>query len=101
MIVSRVKGPLVSTAKLPSLAGKKLLVFEELTESDGALRPTGRELVAVDAVGAGTGEIVLAVSGSSASMSKETGRLPTDALIVGIVDETRAGGAALRGEAGA
>ena len=35
---------------------------------------------------AGVGELVLAVSGSSASMAKETGRLPTDALIVGIVN---------------
>ena len=99
MIIGRVKHPLVSTAKLPSLAGKKLLVFEEMTAVDGALQPTGRDLVAVDAVGAGPGEVVLAVSGSSASMAKETGRLPTDALIVGIVDEARAAGAALE-EAG-
>jgi ethanolamine utilization protein EutN len=95
VIIGRVKAPLVSTAKLSSLAGKKLLVLDELTAADETLAPTGREFVGVDAVGAGTGEIVLAVSGSSASMAQETGRLPTDVLIVGIVDDARAAGLAL------
>ena len=101
MLLGRVKGPIVSTAKLGNLAGKKLLVMEELTVDGCTLRPTGRELVCVDAAGAGCGELVLAVSGSSASMAKETGRLPTDALIVGIIDETRtaAGALAVEGDA--
>lgn len=97
MLIGRVKGAVVSTAKLSGLRGKKLLEMDELTVEDGALVPTGRRLVGVDAAGAGIGEVVLAVSGSSASMAKETGRLPTDALIVGIVDEARVGGEAVKG----
>jgi ethanolamine utilization protein EutN len=42
--------------------------------------------VCVDTVGAGEGEMVLIVQGSSARMAPEVEKLPVDATIIGIVD---------------
>ena len=39
-----------------------------------------------DSIGAGRGEIVLVVQGSSARMTDITAKIPTDGLIIGIVD---------------
>ena len=47
---------------------------------------TGRTFVVVDALGAGEGEMVLIVQGSSARLTPETEKLPIDACIIGIVD---------------
>ena len=47
---------------------------------------TGRTFVCVDTVGAGLGEMVLIVQGSSARLTPETEKLPIDATIIGIVD---------------
>ena len=49
-------------------------------------QPTGKPLVAIDTVGAGLGEIVLVVSGSSARQTDATTGTPVDAVIMGIVD---------------
>ena len=49
--------------------------------------PTDDFLVAVDTVGAGIGEIVLYVTGSSARMTELTRDSPVDAAIVAIVEE--------------
>jgi ethanolamine utilization protein EutN len=43
--------------------------------------------VAVDAVGAGVGELVLLVQGSSARMALDNESCPVDATIVGIIDQ--------------
>jgi ethanolamine utilization protein EutN len=47
---------------------------------------TQRSFVVVDTVGAGVGEMVLIVQGSSARLTPETEKLPVDATIIGIVD---------------
>ena len=57
--------------------------------------PTGRTFVVVDTVGAGEGEIVLCVQGSSARFTPETKQLPVDAAIVGIVDRVQVGSKSL------
>ena len=44
-------------------------------------------IVAIDVVGAGVGETVLVVTGSSARYATSHDRAPVDAAIVGIVDE--------------
>ena len=49
-------------------------------------RPTGKPLVAVDSVGAGTGEEVFYVRGREASFPFLPAEVPADAAIVGIVD---------------
>jgi ethanolamine utilization protein EutN len=61
----------------------------EKDQSD--LQPTGRSFVVVDPVGAGIGEVVLCVQGSSARFTPETKNLPIDAAIVGIVDQVMLG----------
>jgi ethanolamine utilization protein EutN len=89
MFLARVTGSVVATQKVASMTGRKLLTVEPL-RVDPALRDrlitTGRTFVVVDTVGAGQGELVLIVQGSSARMTPETEKLPVDAVIVGIVD---------------
>ena len=84
MFVAKVTGSVVATQKVASMTGQKLLVVEpdRVDESDPTrLKPTGRTFVAVDTVGAGTGEFVLIVQGSSARLTPETKQLPVDAAI--------------------
>lgn len=83
MILARVVGTVVATRKDPRLEGKKLLVLKYISP-DGADEPG--YVVAVDAVGAGFRETVLAVSGSSARMAEGCKDRPIDTSIVGIVD---------------
>lgn len=85
MILGRICGTVVCTRKDESLVGLKLLVVEELT-IDGQ-KPTGRFVIAADAVGSGTGEKVLVVSGSSARLTANTVKKPVDAAVCAIVDE--------------
>jgi len=92
MLLARVKQAVVATAKAPGLSGHKLLLAEIQTVRGEQLRGTGRHLVCLDAVGAGPGELVLAVQGSSARMAPHLQDSPTDAVAVGIVDDLRAGG---------
>jgi len=83
MILARVLGTVVSTRKDRGLTGLKLLLAREV---DGAFQPTGNFVVAADAVGAGTGEVVLIAAGSSARMTEVTKDKPVDGVICGIVD---------------
>jgi ethanolamine utilization protein EutN len=89
MFVAKVTGSVVATQKASSMVGQKLLLVEpyRVDEADPRrLKGTGRTFVAVDTVGAGRGEFVLIVQGSSARLTPETKNLPVDAAIIGIVD---------------
>lgn len=89
MFLARVNGSLVATQKVNSMSGQKLLMVEPLRvdpASRDKLIGTGRTFVCVDTVGAGQGEMVLIVQGSSARLTPETEKLPVDATIIGIVD---------------
>ncbi|MFH1921930.1 MAG: EutN/CcmL family microcompartment protein [Planctomycetota bacterium] len=89
MFLGKVTGSLVSTQKVDSMVGRKLLVVEPYrldAETRATLKTTGRTFVAVDTVGAGEGEFVLVVQGSSARLTPETKSLPVDAAIIGIID---------------
>ena len=89
MFLARVTGSVVSTQKVRSMTGHKLLVVEPLRvdpASRDRLVGTGRSFVVVDTVGAGLNETVLIVQGSSARLTPETEKLPVDATIIGIVD---------------
>ena len=90
MILAQVQGTVVSTRKDAGLLGLKLLLVREV---DGEFQPTGNQLVAVDAVGAGTGELVLVASGSSARLTEVSKDKPVDAVISGIVDSVEVNGA--------
>jgi len=89
MFVARVTGSVVSTSKVASMTGHKLLVVEPYrldAESRGSLVTTGRTFIAVDTLGAGINDYVLITQGSSARLTPETKNLPIDAVIIGIVD---------------
>ena len=89
MFVGKVTGSLVSTQKVDSMTGHKLLVVEPYrldAQTRDRLKTTGRTFVAVDTVGAGEGEYVLVTQGSSARLTPETKKLPVDTVIIGIVD---------------
>ena len=89
MFLAKVTGSVVATQKVASMTGRKLLTVEPLRVEPGQrdrLVGTGRTFVVVDTVGAGQGEIVLLVQGSSARLTPETEKLPVDAAIIGIVD---------------
>ena len=64
MQIARVVGNVVSTIKNESLKGRKFLIVQNLTEK---LEPTGKPLVALDAIGAGIGELVFWCRGKEAS----------------------------------
>jgi ethanolamine utilization protein EutN len=88
VFIAKIVGSLVSTQKVDSMVGQKLLIIEpyRLNEERTTMKTTGRTLVAVDTVGAGENEFVLIVQGSSARNTPETKLLPVDATIIGIVD---------------
>ena len=81
MLLCRVTGTTVMTVRTGGIGGAKLLV----------VRPEGGDrassFVAVDTVGAGSGDLVLVAQGSAARVPGATGSMPTDATIIGIVDE--------------
>lgn len=90
MILAKVLGTVVSTRKDPALSGLKLLLAREV---DAAFKPAGNQVVAVDAVGAGVGELVLIAAGSSARLTEATRDRPVDHVICGIVDTVEVAGA--------
>lgn len=83
MLLGRVVGTLVATRKDEKMEGLKFLVVRQVN-LEGA--ETGNYVVAVDAVGAGVGEIVMYATGSSARQTMLTDRRPCDAVIMAIVD---------------
>jgi microcompartment protein CcmK/EutM len=89
MFLAKVTGSVVATQKLAAMTGSKLLTVEPLrVDPQGRERlvGTGRTFVCVDTLGAGQGEMVLIVQGSSARLTPEMEKLPIDAAIIGIVD---------------
>ena len=83
MELAVVEGSVVSTVKSERLKGYKLLILN-ITSPD--VKPTNNYVVAIDSVGAGPGEVVILVRGSSARQTAELSNVPTDASIVAIVD---------------
>ncbi len=84
MIVGRITGTVVCTQKDPALAGRKILVVQPLNITD--MRSEGSPLVALDSVGAGVGEVVIVVGGSSARMADSFSKTPVDQSIIAIID---------------
>jgi len=89
MQMGLVVGTVVSTRKEEELKGLRFLLVREL---DQAMKETGKMVVATDGVGAGTGEVVLYCSGSSARQTVATKDRPVDATIMAIVDLVDVGG---------
>lgn len=86
MRIAKVVGVAVATVKDQRLEGGKCLL---VAEADPAGQPQGNPFVAVDMVGAGEGELVMVVEGSSARIAAGDASRPVDAVIVGILDSLR------------
>jgi ethanolamine utilization protein EutN len=78
-----VAGSLWNGRQHAALDGQKLLVVRYV---NCALAPTGDFAVCADSVGAGAGEWVITVGGSSARLTDITAETATDTTIIGIVD---------------
>ena len=89
MNIGKVAGTVVATRKDEKLTGATLQIVRQI-DLDG--KETGAFVVAVDAVGAGIGEVVLYASGSSARQTPATKDRPADAVIMAIVDAIEVGG---------
>ncbi len=100
MFLGRVKGHVVSTAKDPTIIGCRLLIIEPLKVAyedevagaktaggGGTFEVTGRAIIAMDNLGAGEGQLVMIVQGSSARLAEGLNKVPADAVVIGIVDE--------------
>ena len=90
MFIAKVTGSVISTQKVESMVGQKLLIVEPYrleSKKRESLETTGRTFIAVDMLGAGPGDYVLIVQGSSARMTPETKPLPVDCAIIGIIDQ--------------
>jgi microcompartment protein CcmK/EutM len=81
--LARIVGDVVATVKDRELTGHKLLLLQPVTPDR---QPSGRTLVAADAVGAGVGEYVFFVRGREASFPFLPAEPPVDACVIGIVD---------------
>ncbi|MHB8065826.1 MAG: EutN/CcmL family microcompartment protein [Ruminiclostridium sp.] len=84
MIIAKVMGTVVCTQKDSGLVGKKMLVVQPVKIMDQS--NLGNPFVALDAIGAGVGEIVMVCGGSSARMAEGFTTLPVDQSIVAIID---------------
>ena len=89
MILARVVGTVVATRKDPRLEGSKLLILKPVSPEG---TPEAGYVIAVDTVGAGSAELVIAVSGSSARMADGCKEKPVDTAVIGIVDTVHMNG---------
>jgi microcompartment protein CcmK/EutM len=84
MILARVVGTVVSSHKSPKIEGISFLLLEKIDPV--SMKGKNDFVVSMDSVGAGIGEIVFYVSGSSARFTSVTEGKPTDSSIIAIVD---------------
>ena len=85
MKIAKVIGNIWATRKEERLAGYKLLIVQPVNILDGS--PDRAPNVAADMIGAGMGETVIIVGGSSARSAAGDMSVPVDATVVGIVDD--------------
>ena len=90
MVLAKVVGTVVATQKEASLDGLRMMMCKPV-DIDG--QEKSGFVVAVDAVGAGVGEMVMYASGSSARQTTVTRDRPCDAVIMAIVDQWEVEGA--------
>ena len=96
MILGRVIGTVVSTAKLEVLAGYKILMVQPV---DPRGNDAGSVTLALDSVQAGVGDRVLVIDeGNSSRMIVGDPMAPIRTMVVGIVDAVSLSGRAARGQ---
>jgi microcompartment protein CcmK/EutM len=84
MVLARVVGTVVSDHKSPKIEGIKFLLLEKIDPV--TMKGKNDFVVSMDSVGAGVGEIVFYVSGSSARFTTITEGKPSDSAVIAIVD---------------
>ena len=89
MLIAKVVGSVVATQKDEKLTDLKLLLVQV---HDPRNEPRDQYVVAVDAVGAGPGDMILYATGSSARQTTLTDGRPCDAVIMAVVDSWDLGG---------
>ena len=89
MLIAKVIGSAVASVKLDALKSSKLLV---VSPAAGSGVVNGAPFLAVDLVGAGSGELVVVSQGSSARMAAGANTSPVDAAIIGILDSLQIDG---------
>lgn len=82
MLACKVITNIWATRKEESLTGLKFMLVKVMCGKD-----EGRQLIAVDTIGAGIGDRVIISHGSSARKMQGLEDAPVDAIIVGIIDE--------------
>jgi ethanolamine utilization protein EutN len=95
MFLAKVIGQVVATRKEPELTGRRLVILSPQLVDPAApnkFKPGSNTVVAVDTLGAGNGEWVLFVQGSSARQGAGLKALPIDAAVIGIVDSVHVQG---------
>jgi microcompartment protein CcmK/EutM len=83
MKIAKVVGVSICTVKEPRLENSKLLL---VSNTDQTGKVIGEPYIAQDVVGAGLGELVVVVEGSSARVAAWDINAPVDAVIVGILN---------------
>jgi len=83
MKLGRVTGRVVSTIKVESFEGIKLMLVQPLDEK---LQKTGDPIVAFDTIQAGVGDLIYYETSKEAGRVLVTTMNPCDAAIMGIVD---------------
>ena len=84
MMIGVVKGNVVSSTKAVCLTGYKLLLVQPLEIE--SMKEKGDPVIALDGVGAGEGEVVMCVGGSSSRNCPEMKGAPSDLAILAIID---------------
>ena len=84
MIIAKVTGTVVSTNKAEKLTGLKMLLVQPLNIA--TMKEKSDLVVAIDAVGAGAGDVVMLVGGSSSRQTAITDNKPVDMTIIAIID---------------
>ena len=83
MLLGKVIGSVWATRKYESIKGYKIMLVQPLNSDEEAL---GDQIIALDTVGAGPGEIIFYITASEAVIPLDVDMAPVDASIVGIVD---------------
>lgn len=83
MYLGKVIGNIWATRKYDAVTGYKMLFVQPINAEQKNL---GEPIIALDTVGAGSGEIVFYVTASEAVIPLDVDMAPVDASIVGIVD---------------
>jgi ethanolamine utilization protein EutN len=92
MLLARVEGNVTATRKHPSFAGWRLLICQPINHA-GA--PLAAPIVAIDSLGAGSGQrVIISSDGAAARVAVGDPKSPARWMTIGIVDETQTGGEA-------